>query len=210
MLFRSDAEALQLRAAIAAQENAHALAGAQATGADAQRLAATAELIERSRGADIAAVNLAAAQAIAELRFDAVPGVTTSQVHIKVRVSTTAGPLVLGPFARTIRSTARGRTGSNNVTDRDAASVTELLTATAAERGALLKREGLNERGARRGSARVLRTKLPAALAVSVLIDHPVEQARRVILGLEHDLEADFAAELVAIYHDPEFAWTPY
>lgn len=203
-----ESEAVKLRSAVAAQQSSHDLAAASSMSADTHRLAVTAQLIDSSRGPVTSAVNLAAAQAIADLRFDAVAGVPTARVHIKVRVATTAGQLVLGPFIRDIRNTSRGAARPDHVSERDLAVANELLRASATERKALMVREGANERGIRRRVTRVLRTLIPTKSAVAVLLDHPVEQVRLAIIDDECQLPADFATELRAIYLDPDFNWT--
>lgn len=82
------------------------------------------------------------------------------------------------------------------------------------ERQALIFGEGLDSRGYVRRMASALEDIVPTKQALSALIDSPILDLRRAVIGrmmgldLAHNLPPDLAEQAFNIYNDPQFWWS--
>lgn len=158
---------------------------------------------------------------VRNVRIDARPRDPRATLRFEVEARTNQGVVNLGPITRTLPNHAIGcgpkdPGWAEGFAERRRALIRYVLLeeASAADRLTLMRSFPSVKRKWHEQVVDALEPLLPNRQALSALIDCPVADVRRAVLGplldpgVGHDLDPDLAAEICRVYRDPNFEWT--
>jgi len=162
-------------------------------------------------------LHVALREHLVDLQVDAKPSDPTAEVSVRVRLTTEDGGITLGPVLTMVKNSAVGLPGTSRrrrsiVSRNRALTYSWLLDGQHADEVAEI--EGVDQRRLKRAAHEALRDLVHNEDARAAIIDCPVLQTRRVVLGdlVGHPTDGDFsprrADEVRRLYLDPAFSWT--
>lgn len=215
---RAEAEAEEAEADVARLQGELSVRPVDGLTVDVGPLAAALIVLGRTQDKADFALFEALRDFVVDFRAECEVGQPIATVTFGLRLHASDGSITLGPISLTTRNTAIGVAGtparSDAIHERNLALTLPWLLGevTPAE---VAEHEGIDLRSLRRRTHDVLRSHLPNEAARAAIIDCPIVETRRVVLGAlagardDAGFSADRAREIRQLYYDPNFSWTP-